>query len=93
MNDKYEFTGETKKFDGATLHRIRALKDFGYVKNGDVGGWIENEENLSVYDNAWIYGNGEVCENGALNLRQITPEQAKEFYEKNRGERKDEQGL
>lgn len=34
-----------------------------------------------------------IDENGALNLRQITPEQAKEFYEKNRGERKDERGL
>lgn len=29
------------------LYRIRALKDFGDVKKGEVGGYIEKEENLS----------------------------------------------
>ena len=45
---KYEFTGETKvNDDGVTLHRIRALRDTWYCKKGDLGGWIEKEENLS----------------------------------------------
>lgn len=63
---KYEFTGETKAFNGTTLHRIRALKDFGDVDAGDLGGWIEKEENLShdggcwVFDNAWVFGNAQV---------------------------------
>lgn len=46
---KFEFTGETKTisllFRTATLHRIRAVAEFGLVKIGDLGGWIEKEEN------------------------------------------------
>lgn len=67
---KYEFTGETKKvglFSNITVKRIRATVEFGRVKIGDLGGWIEKEENLSheneawVYDNAKVYGNAQVC--------------------------------
>lgn len=54
---KYEFTGETKQWLGRTLHQIRAIVDFGDVKTGDIGGWIEKEENLSHEDTAWVYGN------------------------------------
>ena len=46
---KFEFTDETKQNEGGiTLHRIRAIRDFGDVKAGDLGGWIEREGNLSV---------------------------------------------
>ena len=47
---KYEFTGETKKvglFGNIIVRRIRATIAFGVVKAGDLGGWIEKEENLS----------------------------------------------
>ena len=57
MNTKYEFTGEEKEVLGRILKRIRAIKDFGDVKAGDIGGWIEKEENLSHKDSAWVYGN------------------------------------
>ena len=57
---KYELTGETKKTFRHILHRIRALRDFGNVRNGDLGGWIERERNLSQTGNAWVYGNAEV---------------------------------
>ncbi len=57
---KYEFTEETKEFCGKILHRIKALKDFGDVRAGDLGGFIEKEENLSHYDTAWVYGNATV---------------------------------
>lgn len=52
---KYEFSGEEKKFNNATIRRIRALKDFGEVKKGDVGGWIGGENNLSHYQNCWVH--------------------------------------
>jgi len=55
MEKKYEFTNETTVVDGRTLHRIRALRSFGNVKAGDLGGWIEKEENLSHSGNAWVY--------------------------------------
>ena len=60
MNRKYEFTGETRNWVGRTLHRIRAVRDFGDVKAGDLGGWIETESNLSNDGNAWVYGDARV---------------------------------
>ena len=62
---KYEFTGETKEirllFRTATLHRIRATVAFGIVEVGDLGGWIEKEENLSHEGKAWVCGDAKVC--------------------------------
>ena len=46
-NKKYEFTGKTANVGKHILHRIRALRDFGDVKAGDLGGFIESEGNLS----------------------------------------------
>ena len=57
MSKKYEFTDETTEVDGHTLHRIRAVRCFSDVKSGDLGGWVEKEENLSQIDDAWIGGN------------------------------------
>lgn len=75
---KYELTEETKTLDGGTvLHRIRAVIDFTLsdstkVQAGDLGGWIESEDNLPhdgkawvfdeacVYDDALVGGNAEV---------------------------------
>lgn len=36
---KYKLTEETLEIDGHTLHRIVALRDFGEVKKGDLGGF------------------------------------------------------
>ena len=66
MEKKYEFTRETTRYEGRTLHRIRALKDFVNVKAGDVGGWVETDANLSHDGNAWVYDNGRVYGNGRV---------------------------
>lgn len=69
---KYEFTGEEKEFEVVILHRIRALKDFGNVSKGDLGGWIEKEDNLShdgiawVGDEARVSGNARVSESALV---------------------------
>ena len=63
MKRKYELTDETMELYGATLHRIKASCDFSDVKAGDLGGWIENEDNLSHYGNAWVYGNAKIYGN------------------------------
>lgn len=58
MEKKFEFTDECRAlFDGTNLHRIRALKSFGGVHEGDLGGWLEKETNLSHEGNAWVYDN------------------------------------
>lgn len=53
--DKYGFTGETKECNGIVLKRIVALRNFGQVTKGDIGGWIEKRENLSQSDTCWIF--------------------------------------
>ena len=67
---KYEFTGETKEirllFRTATLHRIRATVAFGIVEVGDLGGWIEKEENLSHEGKAWVCGDAKVWGNAEV---------------------------
>ena len=50
MSKKYELTDETMEWEGHTLHRIKALRDFNDVKAGDLGGWVESEDNLSQYE-------------------------------------------
>ena len=62
----------------SNLFRIKALKDFGNVKAGDLGGYIASEENLSqagscwvygdarVFGNAWVYGDAQVSDNARV---------------------------
>lgn len=63
---KYEFTGETKRCRWGTLHRIRAVRDFGNVKKGDLGGFIESEDNLAHDGTAWVYGNARIYDNAKV---------------------------
>ena len=63
---KYEFTGKTKQYFGTTLRQIVAVMDFGGINAGDVGGWIENENNLSHEGDAWVYGDAKVYGNAVV---------------------------
>ena len=61
MNKKFELLlDNTVEYFGIKLFRIRALNSFGNVKAGDIGGYIEKEDNLSIYGKAWVYGNARV---------------------------------
>ena len=59
MLKKYKIT-EERHPKNPKIGRIEALIDFGDVKKGDKGGFIEKEENLSHDGEAWVYGNAEV---------------------------------
>lgn len=61
-NKKYALTDGTKKVDGHILHRIMAVKDFDDVHVGDLGGWVESEDNLSQFGNCWIYDDAMVLD-------------------------------
>ena len=69
---KYELTSNSKTVFGKKLFQIRALVDFGDVKAGSLGGYVEKEENLSqcgeswVYNNAMVYGDAEVYDNAQV---------------------------
>ena len=82
MDKKYELVKEDSiEFNGRTLYRIRALKDFtnkqctgsiNEIKVGDLGGYVQSEENLSqngqcwIFDNAAVYDNGMICDNAII---------------------------
>jgi len=63
---KYKLTKQTRIVDEHILHRVQALKNFGGVKKGDLGGWIETEDNLSQDGNAWVRDNACVSENARV---------------------------
>lgn len=55
-NKKYGLTAETRSYYGHILYRIIALQDISFsVKKGDLGGFIESQENLSMSGESWIY--------------------------------------
>ena len=73
---KFELTAEfVTNVLGKKLFRIKALVAFGDVEKGELGGFIEKEDNLShdgnawvsgnawVYGDAWVYGNAQVSGN------------------------------
>ena len=58
---KFELTGEfVINIFGKKLFRIRALVAFGNVEAGELGGYVEKEENLSDAGDAWVSGNARV---------------------------------
>jgi hypothetical protein len=58
MSPTGSIPGDQKKYElvsdrqiivaGTTLYRIRALKDFGNVKAGDLGGFVRSEDNSTT---------------------------------------------
>ena len=58
---KFKLTSEfIVDISGVKLFRIKALIEFGNVKAGDLGGYIEKEENLSHMGDAWVSGDTQV---------------------------------
>ena len=66
MDKKYELTEPSIEYFGRRLFRIRAIRDFGDVQKGELGGFVESEKNLSHEGNCWIYDNSIVCDNGKV---------------------------
>ena len=65
-NKKYKLTDETKVYNGKTLYRIQALKDFDFIHKGEVGGFVESEKNLWQEGNCWIYDNAMVFDDARV---------------------------
>lgn len=73
MSQKYELMVR----DRTGLCRIRALRNIPEVgiKAGDVGGYVQSEENLSQEGNCWVfrdakvYGDARVCGNAFVKNR------------------------
>ena len=52
--NKYKITDDRHPVY-TSLKRIQALTDFGTVKTGDLGGFIESYNNLDVGNTAWVF--------------------------------------
>ena len=63
---KFELTSEFVTFLGKKLFRIKALVAFGDVKEGELGGFVEKEENLDQSGNAWVSGDAQVFGNARV---------------------------
>ena len=72
MERKYKLTDECMQYEGHKLYRIQSLRSFSNVKEGELGGYIESEDNLShdgmcwVYDEAKVFGNAKVYNNACV---------------------------
>ncbi len=74
MSDKkYEILKDQSiTMNGSSIYRIRALKNFGDVEAGDMGGFVVSEDNLShegrcwIYDDAMVYHNAKVKDNAIV---------------------------
>lgn len=62
MRKKYRLTNKTCRYKEKILYRIQALYSFDSVKEGDYGGFVENDTNLSQQGTCWIADNAIVCD-------------------------------
>ena len=76
IEKKYELIPSDKE----GLYRIKALKDFNDVKKGDIGGYIQSENNLSQLGDCWIYDNAKVYDNAVVIGKAIVCDYA-ELYD------------
>ena len=67
MNKKFELLlDDTITIFGIKLFRIKALISFGNVEEGEIGGYVEKEDNLSSSGNAWVSGDAWVYGNALV---------------------------
>jgi hypothetical protein len=57
---------DCKTINNKKVYRIIAVKDFGGVRVGYKGGYIEKESNLSHEGNCWVFSNGIVYDNAVV---------------------------
>ena len=75
MEKKYELTDDVIREVGgdgfpAFLYRIKALRDFecngAQIHTGDLGGYIESEDNLSHEGSCWVFDNAKVYDSAKV---------------------------
>ena len=83
MEKRYELlNNDIKEVNGVILHRIRAVKNGRDIEKGQIGAFIEKEDNLShegnswIYKNAQVYGNAYVTENALVHGNACVTENA-----------------
>ena len=67
MEKKFELTDNfiINAF-GVKLFQIKCTKSFKYAKEGDLGGYVEKDENLDQESDAWVSGDARVSGNAEI---------------------------
>lgn len=65
-NDYITLKHPTVIYKMVRLYRIIAMRDFGNVKDGQVGGYVESESNLDGDDKSWIYNEAKVFDTAVI---------------------------
>ena len=73
----YEMKYELIPSDREGFYRVKALRDFNDVKKGDIGGYVEDEKNLSQLGDCWIYDNAKVYDNAFVMGKAIVCDNAR----------------
>lgn len=67
MEKKFELTENyVVNESGTKLYQIKCINTFGNVEKGELGGFIEKEENLSQEGDAWVSGDALVSGNARV---------------------------
>lgn len=75
MEKKYELTDDVREVVGgdgfpAFLYRIKALRDFecngAQIHTGDLGGYVESEDNLSHEGTCWVFDDAKVYDSAKV---------------------------
>lgn len=66
QNLKYKILDKSMSIGGHTYYQIQAIKDFGNVKAGDLGGWVEDKKCLSQEGNCWVCPQSFIEKNGRV---------------------------
>ena len=67
MEKKFELTDKfVFNTFGIKLFQIKCTKSFKYAKEGDLGGYVEKDENLDQESDAWVSGNAQVSGNADI---------------------------
>ena len=67
MEKKFELTDKfVINAFGIKLFQIKCTKAFKYANEGDLGGYVKKEDNLSQYGDAWVSGDAQVYGNARV---------------------------
>lgn len=66
MDEKYILTDKVKRVEGKFVRQIKAVRSFGNIRKGQLGGFISHEDNLSHEGTCWVYEEGIVAEHARV---------------------------
>ena len=69
-----------KKYEINSENRVVALIDFSNIKTGDIGGFVESEENLSHDGLCWVSGNAQVREGLIMVKGRVVTQIGDQFF-------------